>query len=207
MIGVAAKDAGLPIVTAAVVGGTISKITGGKFANGAITAAFGQALNGEQGAAEARKQLKFEKFIDSLNNLQDKNARKVFLDAGFTEEQIYEFRLANACSTRVSVAMNENGSPISSGWGFRPKGEGLITSVHELNDYLTETFGAADNTWTTQNQDLDKLIGNRRGIVLFMSNSRAAGANHATGWVQGAQHTTDNYYSTFDYDKVKFWEF
>ncbi len=56
MVGVAAKDAGLRIVSAAVIGGTISKISGGKFANGAVTSAFAQALNGEQGAAEKRRQ-------------------------------------------------------------------------------------------------------------------------------------------------------
>jgi len=39
--------AGMRIIAAAVIGGTISDSTGGKFANGAITAAFGQAFNGE----------------------------------------------------------------------------------------------------------------------------------------------------------------
>ncbi|MBV1877777.1 MAG: hypothetical protein KUG79_09055 [Pseudomonadales bacterium] len=34
------------IVTAAVIGGTISEATGGKFANGAVTAAFAQGFNG-----------------------------------------------------------------------------------------------------------------------------------------------------------------
>lgn len=38
------------IVTAAVIGGTISKATGGKFANGATTAAFAQAFNGNPAA-------------------------------------------------------------------------------------------------------------------------------------------------------------
>lgn len=42
---------------AAIVGGSISKLTGGKFANGAITAAFAQAFNGNRAAkvAEAKK--------------------------------------------------------------------------------------------------------------------------------------------------------
>lgn len=35
------------VTAAAIVGGTISDATGGKFANGAVTAAFGQAFNGE----------------------------------------------------------------------------------------------------------------------------------------------------------------
>ena len=47
--------AALRVVTAAVVGGTISELTGGKFANGAVTAAFGQLLNGERQAAVGRE--------------------------------------------------------------------------------------------------------------------------------------------------------
>ncbi|RMG24574.1 MAG: hypothetical protein D6732_23535 [Methanobacteriota archaeon] len=39
--------AGVPIIAAAVVGGTTSMITGGKFANGAMTAAFARAYNAE----------------------------------------------------------------------------------------------------------------------------------------------------------------
>ncbi|RMH38464.1 MAG: hypothetical protein D6694_12335, partial [Gammaproteobacteria bacterium] len=39
--------AGVRIIAAAVVGGTTSVITGGKFANGAMTAAFARAYNAE----------------------------------------------------------------------------------------------------------------------------------------------------------------
>ena len=39
---------------AAIVGGTISRITGGKFANGAVTAAMAQLFNNETSAARAR---------------------------------------------------------------------------------------------------------------------------------------------------------
>jgi hypothetical protein len=57
IVGTAAKDAGLRVTMAAVVGGTISKVTGGKFANGAVTAAFAQVFNGES-AAEAQERYK-----------------------------------------------------------------------------------------------------------------------------------------------------
>ena len=40
---------------AAVVGGTISRITGGKFANGALTSAMAQLFNAETAAARARE--------------------------------------------------------------------------------------------------------------------------------------------------------
>lgn len=43
------------VATAAVIGGTISEITGGKFANGATTAAFAQAFNGNEALAKKAK--------------------------------------------------------------------------------------------------------------------------------------------------------
>jgi len=51
----------LRVVTAAVIGGTVSKLTGGKFANGARTAAFAQAFNGNQQAKKADDAAKYEK--------------------------------------------------------------------------------------------------------------------------------------------------
>jgi hypothetical protein len=53
---------------AAIVGGTISEITGGKFANGAITAAMAHLFNAEKSAAEARKATQYRVTgTDSVN--------------------------------------------------------------------------------------------------------------------------------------------
>jgi len=41
----------------------------------------------------------------------------VFKEAGFMEAQIQEFKLSNACSVRLSLALTNSGAPISSG-GF-----------------------------------------------------------------------------------------
>ena len=84
IIGTAAKDAGLRGAVAAVVGGTISKVTGGKFANGAITAAFAQAFNGESQAEMIEKNaLQFRERIAHLNT-KYREDRSVI--AGWSEE-------------------------------------------------------------------------------------------------------------------------
>lgn len=58
----------LRVATAAVIGGTISKLTGGKFANGATTAAFAQAFNGEEEAEYKDKLATFQKeMFDDAN--------------------------------------------------------------------------------------------------------------------------------------------
>ena len=48
----------------AAIGGTASRITGGKFANGAVTGAFSQALNNER--AEARNRSELQAALDGL---------------------------------------------------------------------------------------------------------------------------------------------
>ena len=45
-------------ITAAMIGGTASKVSGGKFANGAITAAFAQLLNAERSAAQRSRDIR-----------------------------------------------------------------------------------------------------------------------------------------------------
>lgn len=61
---------GARIVAAAVVGGTISDVTGGKFANGAMTAAMGQALNGN--LQNAREQAVFESIGEGARVLDER---------------------------------------------------------------------------------------------------------------------------------------
>jgi len=48
----------LRVAVGAAIGGTASRVTGGKFANGAITGAFSQALNNERAEVEFKEQLK-----------------------------------------------------------------------------------------------------------------------------------------------------
>ena len=55
----------LRVITAAAIGGTISELTGGKFANGATTAAFAQAFNANEALAKKAKKAKKAK-IDAM---------------------------------------------------------------------------------------------------------------------------------------------
>ena len=60
----------LRVAIGAAVGGTASRITGGKFANGAVTGAFSQALNNERAKARAAderdRRTKFQNALDRL---------------------------------------------------------------------------------------------------------------------------------------------
>lgn len=211
LVGTAAEHDGLRVAVAAVVGGTISKISGGKFANGAITAAFAQAFNGNGAAKRDRNNVKFQKFITRLKELQKQSSGKVFKDIGFTDKEIELFELYNACSTRVSVALNENGGTIGPGFGFNPSGDNIITSVNSLSKYLAEAYGVPDVSISgdLSNVDLSKSFGKQQGILLFTSSTGGAAENHATAWESGATYSTDGYSSDSAqyYDKVEFWSF
>lgn len=64
---------GARIAAAAIIGGTISDATGGKFANGAMTAAMGQALNGNRQNAREQVQKYYEQLkakIAGIDTLQ-----------------------------------------------------------------------------------------------------------------------------------------
>ena len=78
------------VIAAAVVGGTTSVISGGKFGNGAVTGAFSRALNDElHEKAEAQKEKSLEqkisddpstieeKFDQVVNKLTEKGLRKL----------------------------------------------------------------------------------------------------------------------------------
>ena len=110
-------------------------------------------------------------------------------EAGFTDQQIQEFNLINACATRVSLALSRAGAPITSG-GFKPAGIRVITSVHRMHDYLTATYGSPDVEWSG------------RGIVNYRHPSGAAASNHisgGTGTVRGILYHTPPSGSTISY--------
>ena len=193
----------------AVVGGTASAVTGGKFANGASTGAIMYAANALGSAIDEsrRDNLNYRKLIRLLKDLQTQNTRQVFIDAGFSSEDIRKFELYNACSTRLSMAINDSGDPISAGNGFKPNGENIITSVNEMASYLTKAYGSPDIEWTGETYtDLETRIGNKQGILIFTSDTGGPAENHATAWERGSAESIDGYGSV-SHDHVRFWEF
>lgn len=83
--GIKGVDAGAKaarIVTAAVIGGTTAKLGGGKFANGAISAAFVQAFNAEQHPDEGKSPTELAKEKLTHQPLADGELNKANPDVG-----------------------------------------------------------------------------------------------------------------------------
>ena len=115
------------ILAAAVLGGTTSSITGGKFANGAVTGAFSRAFNDENHAqAEARAQkesrvLSYEEYlqeiedggakIGSLSSADKKLAKSLMADEIFQTEakRIYSEAVASGRETQGIRIYKVNG--------------------------------------------------------------------------------------------------
>lgn len=71
------------VLFSAVVGGTVSKLTGGKFGNGAVTAAFAQMFNGEKGAKNERRMQSLNEYMkEKYGDLQISDEERAFASKG-----------------------------------------------------------------------------------------------------------------------------
>lgn len=155
-----------------------------------------------------RKNLDFPKMIARLNDLQTKyTAAQVFSLAGFTPAQVSYHELENACTVRLSIALNECGDPIPPGYGFRPQRQNLISSVYAMSKYLTRKYEEPDIKWSVSaGEKMTSRVGKSQGIVLIMHPSGIPGASHATAWEAGSVETIDGRDRT-DTSFVQFWKF
>lgn len=154
-----------------------------------------------------RKNLDFKKMVKRLVELQDVFSGDVYTLAGFTNKQVSDNKLSNACAIRLSIAMNESGDPVGSGYGFRPQRKNLIGSVHKMSEYLEAKYGPPDIEWPVgAKANMLSKVGTKQGIVLFLGASGAPGASHATAWEANSLKTIDDAFTTGTY-KVRFWVF
>ena len=87
-----------------------------------------------------------------------------------------------------------------------PAGTRVITSVHEMGNYLTNTYGAANITWGSGS--VSSNVGNSRGIMMYRNPSGGAGANHVVGWSSGSNTALDGWFQSSPKGTTSsFWEF
>ncbi|KZN54926.1 hypothetical protein N474_17135 [Pseudoalteromonas luteoviolacea CPMOR-2] len=125
------------IIGAAVIGGTTSMITGGKFANGAITAAFTQAFNGEsRNEADA-----IEK---NFGNLRDKISEANYK----TEEGRITIATAKNMLTKGGISRSQFDRILRQKSHARLLQRALVTDLTKLiaSDAIPQILKAADPT-------------------------------------------------------------
>ena len=147
-IDIEGKDIGQAAI-AATVGGTVSELTGGKFANGAITAAYGNLFN------EQRDPPKQRPSYEDVNANYPKNAEGGDMAGADVYEsvggKVYEMHKAtgnsNACAVRVSHALNMSGVDIPKIEGKTyegANGKNYFLAASDLESWLVENWGDPD---------------------------------------------------------------
>jgi RHS repeat-associated protein len=92
-------------VKAAVIGGTISKISGGKFANGALTGVFSRLLNDDAllGGKKSTLSAKYEKGLEHVKNAVDEYGVLDMFEGKIASGTTVEFKIDNSMDVAMQV--------------------------------------------------------------------------------------------------------
>ena len=174
------------LIKRSLIGGASAKLGGGKFANGAVSAAMAYILNDSQHALEDKVGQKRPSYSEMEENYPNGSAEDVFDAVGGkvaingkipADQGGWE----NSCTVRISVCMNASGAEIpfmkgetSSG----ANGKWHIYRVRALEGYLTDNWGAP-NILSTNAADFS----GHKGIMIFDTRGTWSNASgHATLW-------------------------
>lgn len=141
------------IMVAALVGGSVSEMTGNKFATGAITAAFARAFNDE--ASREAKKKQFPPFEELKKNYPPKEGGKA---AQLSDD---EYATGQQCAIRLSAAWQKAGWDTS----IFPQGPQIYTSEGYIRD--AKTF--ADSIWRAYGAPIQVSINEFQNIATQQS--------------------------------------
>ena len=139
--------AGAKIAVQAVIGGTLSELGGGNFANGAVTAAFSFMFNHTLHRRYSHKKMEeiISRIYDEYKKSMEKyDVRDLFRVIGGELSAMADYPNLHDCATRLSYALNKAGIKISyqKGVTFKGKnGENYIIKASKMFDYLKKYFG------------------------------------------------------------------
>lgn len=133
------------IASSAVLGGTVSEIGGGKFANGAITSAYSMIFNDMMHHfSDAKLKKIYDAYISgstkTINGIKSwMSAKELCLNIGGELTEVAK-GIENSCALRLSIALNDAGFAISSNApGAKLGGDGryYIISAKNMQTYLS----------------------------------------------------------------------
>ena len=110
------------IAASAVVGGTASRATGGKFANGALTGAFSRAFNDERHASEVRKKIARQAKELLTNKSEEYAYREAIGNFGKNTYKCNKFVYDAAVAAKANIDLNIDAHgnawpPLADTWG------------------------------------------------------------------------------------------
>jgi hypothetical protein len=170
----------LKTASAAVLGGTIAEIGGGKFANGAITGAYGMLFNELKHLPEFKKLWK--NYPHDINGQHQHPSRDSYAK--------------NQCAIRVGVALQKSGVSMDSYPEGNQTSEGYPRSSKGLADWLWQNYGKPE---IVSQEYFDANYQNKTGIIYLAPPT--GGIGHIDLWNKG--QTGSGYYLA---TKVWFWD-
>ena len=137
---------GIKILASSVLGGTVSEIGGGKFANGAMTAAYTMMFNDLRHQNISKKKIKslFDKYLELTRNDNKEQFNSLTICEIIGGELTWLVpSIVNGCAIKLSYAMNYCGMKIPRIKGLTYKGnDGLnyFIRAKDMNNYLEGTY-------------------------------------------------------------------
>ena len=147
--------AGGQLAVQCVVGGTISELGGGNFANGSVTAAFAFMFNHTLHRRYSHKKMEeiISRIYDEYKKSMEKyDVRDLFRVIGGELSAMADYPNLHDCATRLSYALNKAGIKISYQKGVTFKGtngENYIIKASDMNYFLKKYFGKPTVTLTS----------------------------------------------------------
>ncbi len=174
------------IAVNAVLGGIVSELGGGKFASGAMTAAYVMMFNELKHLGPTYKQIEkiYNTETESISELSPKDFYQSL--GGEIAQKAEEGNWENACAARLSYAMNKNGLkiPYIKGITLKDKfGRNYFTLASDMIKYFTKIWGegiVCNNKYVALRNGITGQSGftNASGHVDVVYNGKAAGGEH-----------------------------
>ena len=155
---------GMKVALQSVIGGTLSELGGGNFANGAITAAFSFLFNHtlhRRFSHSKMEEIISQVYSEYRKSMEKYDVRDLFRAIGGELSVMADYPALHDCAMRLSYALNQAGFKIPSQKGvtFKGKnGDNYIIKASEMSKYLRKCFGEPTVLITTGINDIKTAL-------------------------------------------------
>ncbi len=138
---------GMKVALQSVIGGTLSELGGGNFANGAITAAFSFLFNHtlhRRFSHSKMEEIISQVYSEYRKSMEKYDVRDLFRAIGGELSAMADYPALHDCATRLSYALNQAGFkiPNQKGVTFKGKnGDNYVIKASEMYKYLRRRLG------------------------------------------------------------------
>lgn len=166
----------LNITMSAVLGGTVSELGGGKFANGAITSAYSYMFNDMMHELQTKMQIrKIKKEFPGFEELWKNYPKNVNGKIVHPSNDSYA---KNQCAIRLGLALQKSGVDMSN-YTDPVTSEGYPRGAQSLANWIVSNFGSPQ---ITKNRDVFLKLNSGKTGIFFQKALGPGRSNHIDLW-------------------------